>query len=59
MLTLTFSHVHLPQVCKIAAVLGSGISFEDLRAGRMSRVLGSGAVDVPGVECVDVGDISS
>ena len=47
-------------VCGIAAWLGSGISVEELRAGKLPRVAGSRAIDdVPGLENVNVSDIIS
>lgn len=45
-------------VCGIAAWLGSGVSVEELRAGRLPRVAGSRAIDdVPGLENVNVSDV--
>ncbi|KAN0059769.1 hypothetical protein ACQY0O_008343 [Thecaphora frezii] len=45
-------------VCRIAAWLGSGISLEELRAGKMPRVIGSRAVDgVPGIENINASNI--
>ncbi|GAC99030.1 hypothetical protein PHSY_006627 [Pseudozyma hubeiensis SY62] len=47
-------------VCGIAAWLGSGVSVEELRAGKVPRVAGSRAIDdVPGLENVNVSDIIS
>ncbi|SNX82270.1 uncharacterized protein MEPE_00976 [Melanopsichium pennsylvanicum] len=47
-------------VCGIAAWLGSGISVEELRAGKLPRVAGSRAIDdVPGLENINVSDIIS
>ena len=45
-------------VCGIAAWLGSGISVEELRAGKLPRVAGSRAIDdVPGLENINVSDL--
>ncbi|EPQ29615.1 uncharacterized protein PFL1_02834 [Pseudozyma flocculosa PF-1] len=45
-------------VCGIAAWLGSGISLEELRAGKMPRVIGSRAIEgVAGVENINVSDL--
>ncbi|SAM75433.1 uncharacterized protein UBRO_01388 [Ustilago bromivora] len=47
-------------VCGIAAWLGSGISVEELRSGKLPRVAGSRAIDdVPGMENINVSDIIS
>lgn len=47
-------------VCGIAAWLGSGVSVEELRAGKLPRVAGSRAIDdVPGLENINVSDIIS
>lgn len=47
-------------VCRIAAWLGSGVSVEELRAGKLPRVAGSRAIDdVPGLENINVSDIIS
>ncbi|GAC72882.1 uncharacterized conserved protein [Moesziomyces antarcticus T-34] len=47
-------------VCGIAAWLGSGVSVEELRAGKLPRVAGSRAIDdVPGLENINVSDILS
>lgn len=47
-------------VCGIAAWLGSGVSVEELRAGKLPRVAGSRAIDnVPGIENINVSDIIS
>lgn len=45
-------------VCAVAAWLGSGISLEEVKQGRMPRIVGSRPVlGVPGVENVDVSDL--
>lgn len=45
-------------VCGIAAWLGSGISVEELKAGKLPRVIGSRAIDgVPGLENINISDI--
>lgn len=47
-------------VCGIAAWLGSGISVEELRSGKLPRVAGSRPIDdVPGIENINVSDIIS
>ncbi len=47
-------------VCGVAAWLGSGVSVEELRAGKLPRVAGSRVIDdVPGLENVNVSDIIS
>jgi hypothetical protein len=45
-------------VCSIAAWLGSGISLEEVKAGKMPKIVGSGPIaDVAGVHNVDVSDL--
>ncbi|SPO24977.1 uncharacterized protein UTRI_01488_B [Ustilago trichophora] len=47
-------------VCGIAAWLGSGVSIDELRTGKLPRVAGSRAIDnVPGLENINVSDIIS
>ncbi|KAJ1032419.1 hypothetical protein NDA16_000445 [Ustilago loliicola] len=47
-------------VCGIAAWLGSGISIDELRSGKLPRVAGSRPIDdVPGIENINVSDLIS